>query len=94
MRANPMIEVVSPAQMAMVNFRYNPAGLTEDEKDRLNARISRRMIESGYAGVFTTELDGKKVLRICAIHPEAREEDMRETVRRLNAICEEELSAR
>ncbi len=94
MRANPMIEVVSPAQMAMVNFRYNPAGLTEDEKDRLNARISRRMIESGYAGVFTTELGGKKVLRICAIHPEAREEDMRETVRRLNAICEEELSAR
>lgn len=52
------------------------------------------MIESGYAGVFTTELDGKKVLRICAIHPEAREEDMRETVRRLNAICEEELAAR
>ena len=93
MRANPMIEVVSPAQMAMVNFRYSPAGLTEDEKDRLNARISRRMIESGYAGVFTTELDGKKVLRICAIHPEAREEDMRETVRRLNAICEEELAA-
>ncbi len=94
MRAYPMIEVVSPAQMAMVNFRYSPAGLTEDEKDRLNARISRRMIESGYAGVFTTELDGKKVLRICAIHPEAREEDMRETVRRLNAICEEELAAR
>lgn len=52
------------------------------------------MLESGYAGVFTTELKGKKVLRICTIHPEACEDDMRETIRRLNTICEEELSRR
>ncbi len=51
------------------------------------------MIESGYAGVFTTELHGKKVLRICALHPEATELDMRETVRRLTAICREEIAA-
>lgn len=94
MLKNPMIEIVAPAQMAMVNFRYNPQGLSEAEKDELNACISRRMLESGYAGVFTTELKGKKVLRICAIHPEACEDDMRETIRRLNTICEEELSRR
>lgn len=94
MLKNPMIEIVAPAQMAMVNFRYNPQGLSEAEKDKLNACISRRMLESGYAGVFTTELKGKKVLRICAIHPEACEDDMRETIRRLNTICEEELSRR
>lgn len=94
MLKNPMIEIVSPAQMAMVNFRYNPQGLSEAEKDELNACISRRMLESGYAGVFTTELKGKKVLRICAIHPEACEDDMRETIRRLNTICKEELSRR
>ena len=93
MLKNPMIEIVAPAQMAMVNFRYNPQGLSEAEKDELNACISRRMLESGYAGVFTTELKGKKVLRICAIHPEACEDDMRETIRRLNTICEEELRA-
>lgn len=91
MRREPLIEVVSPAQMAMVNFRYSPEGMDETAKDALNARISRRMIESGYAGVFTTELHGKKVLRICALHPEATELDMRETVRRLTAICREEL---
>ena len=90
-RRNPDIEIVSPAQMAMVNFRYAPSGLAEAQLDALNLDISRRMIESGYAGVFTTELDGKKVLRICAIHPEAKEEDMRGTVRRLNEICAEVL---
>lgn len=92
MRREPLIEVVFPAQMAMVNFRYSPEGMDEAAKDALNARISRRMIESGYAGVFTTELYGKKVLRICALHPEATEHDMRETVRRLTAICREELA--
>lgn len=41
------------------------------------------------AGVFTTELAGRTCLRICAIRPEAKEEGMRGTVRRLNACCEE-----
>lgn len=29
MLKNPMVEIVAPAQMAMVNFRYNPQGLSE-----------------------------------------------------------------
>lgn len=92
-RKNPRIEIVSPACMAMLNFRYAPEGLAEEQLDALNQRISRRIIESGYAGVFTTELAGKKVLRICAIHPEAKEADMRGTIRRLNELCDEELAA-
>ena len=92
-RKNPDIEIVSPACMAMVNFRYAPAGMSEEQLDELNARISRRILESGYAGVFTTELGGKKVLRICAIHPEAKEEDMRGTIIELNVCCEAELEA-
>lgn len=88
-RRNPDITIVSPAQMAMVNFRYAPAGCPDDALDELNREISRRIVASGYAGVFTTELAGRTCLRICAIHPEAKEEDMRGTVRRLNACCEE-----
>ena len=91
-RKNPDIEIVSPAQMAMLNFRYAPAGLSEQELDELNLEISRRIVASGYAGVFTTELDGKKVLRICAIHPEAKEADMSGTIQQLNAYCAEVLA--
>ena len=91
-RKNPDIEIISPAQMAMVNFRYAPAGLTEQQLDELNREISRRIVASGYAGVFTTVLSGKTVLRICAIHPEAKEADMRGTVQRLNALCTEILA--
>lgn len=90
---NPMVQIVSPAQMAMLNFRYSPEGLSEEQKDVLNARISHRIVESGDAGVFTTELKGMKVLRICCIHPETTEQVMRETVQRLNECCEVELEA-
>ena len=78
------VEMISPAHMAMVNFRYNPQGYTEKQKDALNQQISRKMVQSGYAGVFTTELKGKKVLRICSIHPETTEKDIRTTVQRLH----------
>lgn len=78
--------------MAMVNFRFAPAGLSPEGCDALNAEVSRRMCESGYAAVFTTELRGRRCLRICAIHPEAKEEDMRGTIRKLNACCAEVLA--
>ena len=91
-RKNPDIEIVAPAQMAMLNFRYEPAGMSEEQLDALNLEISRRIVASGYAGVFTTELDGKKVLRICAIHPEAKEADIRGTIQQLNAYCAEVLA--
>lgn len=86
------VEVVSPAQMAMVNFRFAPAGLSPEGCDALNAEVSRRMCESGYAAVFTTELRGRRCLRICAIHPEATEADVRGVVRGLRAICDEVLA--
>ena len=59
----------------------------------MHTEISRRIVESGYAGVFTTELAGKKVLRLCAIHPRTHEEEVREIVRRLAAFAAEELGA-
>ena len=77
-------EVVSPAQMAIVNFRYSPADLTEEQKDELNERVAERIRESGYAAMFTTVLKGKTVIRLCAIHPEATEEDIKTTLQLLD----------
>lgn len=93
-RGTSGVEIVSPAQMAMVNFRFVERDLAPAELDALNAEVSRRMVESGYAGVFTTELAGVRCLRICAIHPQASEEDMRSTVRRLAEIRDEVLAER
>ena len=80
-RRNPDIEILSAEQLPVLNFRYNPAGYSEGQKAELNLRISEMVVESGYAGIFTTELNGKKVLRMCTLHPEVTKEDVLNTVR-------------
>lgn len=82
-------EIISHAQLAIVNFRFAPYGLTKEQTDELNQKISQAIIDDGYAGVFTTELSGKKVLRICAINPYTTESDMRNTIRILNEYAQE-----
>lgn len=78
---NPEWEIISPAHFGIINFRYNPGeGLSESELDRINLEISREITQSGFAQIFTTELLGKKVLRICAIHPETTIADIDRTI--------------
>jgi len=45
--------------------------------------ISQRMMEEGFACVLTTQLKGRTVLRICPIHPETTEDDIRHTIQRM-----------
>lgn len=82
-------EIISSAQLAIVNFRYAPSGFTDQQIDELNRKISEAILADGYAGIYTTELAGKKVLRICAIHPEATEDDMRSSIRLLDKYAHE-----
>lgn len=89
----PGWEIVSPAGLGIVNFRCAPAGMPERERDALNQSISKEICSDGYALIFTTELHGKKVLRMCTIHPQTTEADIRETVRRL-ARCRAARTAR
>lgn len=89
LKKNPEVEIISPAQMAIINFRYAPKGFTGEETDELNVEISRKIVDSGYAGVFTTELQGKKVLRLCCENPATSEQDIRNTIQRLNQYCQE-----
>ncbi len=85
----PDWEIVTPAQLAVVNFRYAPKGFSVQQCDDLNARISHKMVEDGFACVLTTNLKGRTVLRICSIHPETTEDDMRNTVELLDRYAHE-----
>lgn len=84
--SSPDWEIVSPARLGIVNFRFVPKGVkSEKELDQLNQRLAREITESGYAQIFTTEIHGKKVLRMCTINPETTKEDICHTISRLNA---------
>jgi L-2,4-diaminobutyrate decarboxylase len=80
-------QIMSPAQCAVINFRCVPDGFTDAETDALNIAISRRILADGYAGVLTTRLGGRTVLRMCALSPQASEHDIRETIKRLDHIA-------
>ncbi|SQI40960.1 L-2,4-diaminobutyrate decarboxylase [Leminorella richardii] len=85
-------EIISPAQLAIVNFRYVPEGWEKPQIDSLNKAISQRLLQDGYATVLTTDLNGKTVLRICAIHPDATEQDMRQTICKLTECAKREIA--
>jgi aromatic-L-amino-acid/L-tryptophan decarboxylase len=78
-------EVVTPAQMGIVTFRFVPGGQTRTlvEVDAINQRIVDLMIADGFAMISSTSLRGHIFLRLCTINPRTTEEDIRETIRKL-----------
>lgn len=79
-------EVISPATLAVINFRYNPIGnkLTERELDALNQLISSKVVASQKALLVTTLLNKQVVLRMCLINPRTTLQDVKDTL----TLCE------
>jgi len=79
-------EVISPATLAVINFRYKPIGnkYTEKELDALNQFISKEVVESREALLVTTVLQNQVVLRMCLINPRTTLKDVKDTL----ALCE------
>jgi glutamate/tyrosine decarboxylase-like PLP-dependent enzyme len=86
LRASNKWEVVSPATLAIINFRYNPVSEKWSEKklDAMNQKISAKMMASGEALLVTTILQGHVVLRMCLINPRTTLKDVQETL----ILCE------
>jgi glutamate/tyrosine decarboxylase-like PLP-dependent enzyme len=80
-------EVISPATLAVINFRYNPIGenLSEKKLDKINQHISAQVVASQKALLVTTVLNKQVVLRMCLINPRTTLNDVKETL----ALCEQ-----
>ena len=78
--------IVTPASLGIVNFRYVPSNLSDDQADQLNDAIAAQMIARNIAAPLTTKIHGRTVLRICAISPEATAAGMGTVVAELD-IC-------
>jgi glutamate/tyrosine decarboxylase-like PLP-dependent enzyme len=91
-RRLPDWEVVTPAQMGIVTFRYAADALTAEELNRLNGQLVQAMIADGFAMISSTVLRGKQVLRMCTINPRTTEADIQDTLTRLDRMRKEVLS--
>jgi aromatic-L-amino-acid/L-tryptophan decarboxylase len=76
-------EIVTPATLAIVTFRYLVPGLSAEETDVLQGRIVEAMLADGYAIATSTVLNGRPVLRFCTINPRTTDQEMAETIRRM-----------
>lgn len=86
-------QVVSPATLAIINFRYNPLNknLTEEKLDKLNQEISTRVVTSREALLVTTELQNQVVIRMCLINPKTTIKHINETLNQCEEYAKEVL---
>jgi len=87
-RELPDFELLAPASLSVVNFRYRPAGRKFDDAalDALNDRISKAVSESGEAHMPTTRVRGKTSLRACFLHYENDEGDVEHLVQLVSRL--------
>jgi glutamate/tyrosine decarboxylase-like PLP-dependent enzyme len=83
LRKSSYWEVISPATLAIINFRFNPIipSLSEKQLDLINQGIVKKITEARKAILATTILQGKVVLRICLINPRTTLEEIKETLK-------------
>lgn len=86
LRQSTTWEVVSPATLAIINFRYHPVGqkFTDRKLDQINQKISAKVLASKEALLVTTMLQGQVVLRMCLINPRTTMEHIKSTLE----LCE------
>ena len=73
-------EILTPAQMATVCFRFG-------HDDALQTRLIEEMLRDGYAFLTSTKLRGEVALRLCTINPRTTEEEIRGDDRSARSLC-------
>ena len=82
-------EIMTPARLGIVTFRYVRKGAELEELNALNKRIATKLIYDGYAMVVPTYIGETLVLRLCPINPRTTREDLEGTIERLKGFASE-----
>jgi aromatic-L-amino-acid/L-tryptophan decarboxylase len=80
LRARPNCEILSPAEMGIVAFRFGTS-------DELQTKLVERMLRDGFAFLTSTTLKGRAALRLCTINPRTTEADIVQTIDRLEKFA-------
>ncbi len=82
-------EIVTPAQMAIVTFRYRPANGDEALANRITHDLVGALMADGFAFASGTQLRDKTVLRLVTNNPRSTTDDLRRTVALLGRLAAE-----
>ncbi|HEY8022135.1 MAG TPA: pyridoxal-dependent decarboxylase [Thermoanaerobaculia bacterium] len=84
--ARPCWEIVTPAAMAIVTFRYTAPGLSPAALEGVNLGIVDALRADGFAVITSTRLGGRTALRLCTINPRTTDDDLAGTIERLERL--------
>lgn len=88
LRRTPGFEILSSRQLSILCFRYcPPAAHSDEEIDRLNARLIDGLRATGRAFLSSTRLHGRFALRMCFINWRTTSRDVEEIVSLLAEIA-------
>ena len=92
--ASSELELLSPARLGIVCYRYNPSDreLDPDDIEALNVEIQDEIVSSGYAMLSSTRLRGVYSLRLCVMNYTSTLEDVVGTLGRVEEIGRELLA--
>ena len=82
-------EIVTPARMAIVTFRYKPAAGERDLADRVTGALVGRLREDGGAFASGTQLRGRPVMRMCCNNPRTTPADLEQAVNLMGGLAAE-----
>jgi aromatic-L-amino-acid/L-tryptophan decarboxylase len=89
-RAQPELEVLSPARLGILCFRAHPEGVDPEELDALNERVNARVNGTSRFLMSSTRLRGAFSLRVCTHSYRTRTEDLDELVELVTQMLREE----
>jgi aromatic-L-amino-acid/L-tryptophan decarboxylase len=87
---SPSLERLAPVELSAVCFRHlvNPAA-SEEERNRFNLALLKRIIARGKVYLSNAELKGKFCLRACIINHRTQDADIEEVVAEVAAAARE-----
>jgi len=83
LRKMPGWEIVMPAHMGIVCFRYSVAD------DAAHMRLVQAILEDGFTLITSTIIDHRTVLRTCTINPRTTESDIEQSLNRMDRLARE-----
>ncbi|MCY4564352.1 MAG: aminotransferase class V-fold PLP-dependent enzyme [Gammaproteobacteria bacterium] len=94
-RASPVLEILNPASLGVIVFRFNPAdaGLGEESLEAINQRVLTGIFWEDNAFISSARPKGTFALRLCIINHNTTWDDVRETLEAIERFGAEALSA-
>ena len=80
-------QIITPAQLGIINFVYAPKGASFAEIDASSKAIAEKIMHDGFAMMTTTKINDLTVLRMCPIHPGLTKADIRQTMVKLKEFA-------